>query len=117
MSLARALSALLPARRISTRAADLEVAAGDESACGPVRPQAVAWAAVYRGGQPSRLLCFGPCRPDYGLGAGSSLEGNPIPVRGGIVLDLSRMDAIVEVHQEDLQVSVQPGIVYQRLNE
>ncbi len=117
MSLARALSALLPARRISTRAADLEVAAGDESACGPVRPQAVAWAAVYRGGQPSRLLCFGPCRPDYGPGAGSSLEGNPIPVRGGIVLDLSRMDAIVEVHQEDLQVSVQPGIVYQRLNE
>lgn len=74
-------------------------------------------AAVYRGGQPSRLLCLGPCRPDYCPGAGSILEGNPIPVRGGIVLNLSRMDAIVEVHQEDLQVSVQPGIVYQRLNE
>ena len=55
--------------------------------------------------------------PITARGAGSSLEGNPIPVRGGIVLDLSRMDALVEVHQEDLQVSVQPGIVYNQLNE
>src|SRR5215207_9585384 len=50
-------------------------------------------------------------------GAGSSLEGNPIPVRGGIVLDFSRMTAIVKVHTEDLQVTVQPGMVYNHLNE
>jgi D-lactate dehydrogenase (cytochrome) len=50
-------------------------------------------------------------------GAGSSLEGNPIPVRGGIVLDVSRMDQIVTVHAGDLQVTVQPGIVYNQLNE
>jgi D-lactate dehydrogenase (cytochrome) len=45
------------------------------------------------------------------------LEGNPIPIRGGIVLDLSRMTAIVKVHTEDLQVTVQPGMVYNHLNE
>jgi D-lactate dehydrogenase (cytochrome) len=45
------------------------------------------------------------------------LEGNPIPVHGGIVLDLSRMDKIIAVHAEDLQVTVQPGIVYNHLNE
>ena len=50
-------------------------------------------------------------------GAGSSLEGNPIPVRGGIVVDLSRMDRVVSVRAEDLQVTTQPGTVYNDLND
>jgi len=49
-------------------------------------------------------------------GAGSSLEGNPIPVRGGVVLDCSRMTAVVSVRPADLQVDVQPGVVYAALN-
>src|SRR5262249_58593370 len=49
-------------------------------------------------------------------GAGSSLEGNPIPVRGGIVLDCSRMADVVAVRPDDLQVDVQPGVVYATLN-
>src|SRR5262249_14167320 len=49
-------------------------------------------------------------------GAGSSLEGNPIPARGGVVLDCSRMTEVVAVRAEDLQVDVQPGVVYAALN-
>ncbi len=48
-------------------------------------------------------------------GAGSSLEGNPIPVHGGIVLDCSRMRAVA-ARPADLQVDVQPGVVYADLN-
>lgn len=70
MSLARALSALLPARRISTRAADLEVAAGDESACGPVRPQAVAWRLSTE--EVSRVVCY------------ASAHAVPITARGQV---------------------------------
>lgn len=50
-------------------------------------------------------------------GAGTSLEGNPIPVRGGIVLNLSRMNKVIEIRPQDLQVVVQPGVVFQELNK
>lgn len=49
-------------------------------------------------------------------GAGTSIEGNPIPVAGGIVVDFMRMDKIVQVYQDDFQVDVQPGIKYKDMN-
>jgi FAD/FMN-containing dehydrogenase len=42
-------------------------------------------------------------------GAGTSLEGNPIPVEAGIVLDLQQMNHILELKTEDLQVRVEAG--------
>ncbi|NOT54568.1 MAG: FAD-binding oxidoreductase [Deltaproteobacteria bacterium] len=117
MSLSDDLSTLLAADRVSTQAADLEVAAHDESSCPAVSPDVVVWALTTD--EVSRVVRYAHDRnlPLTARGAGSSLEGNPIPVRGGIVLDLSRMTAIVEVHADDLQVTVQPGIVYNQLNE
>lgn len=51
------------------------------------------------------------------VGANSSLEGHTVPVNGGISLDLSRMDEIKEVSVGDLLAVVQPGVIYQRLNQ
>ena len=42
--------------------------------------------------------------------AGSSLEGHVIPVEGGISLDLTRMDTILDVSPGDLTATVQPGV-------
>ena len=50
-------------------------------------------------------------------GAGTSLEGNPIPVEGGIVLDLQQMNHVLEVRTEDLQVRVEAGVLYKELNQ
>jgi D-lactate dehydrogenase (cytochrome) len=50
-------------------------------------------------------------------GAGTSLEGNPIPVEGGIVLDLQQMNHILELKTEDLQVHVEAGVIYKELNQ
>jgi len=50
-------------------------------------------------------------------GAGTSLEGNPIPVKGGIVLDLQQMNRILELRTEDLQVRVEAGVIYKELNQ
>lgn len=50
-------------------------------------------------------------------GAGSSLEGNPIPVQGGISLDMTHMNRIVRVLADDFQVVVQPGLGYKNMNE
>lgn len=49
-------------------------------------------------------------------GGGSSLSGNAIPVFGGVVLSTRRMNKIVEVIPEDMTVVVEPGVVYDELN-
>ena len=117
MSLANDLICLLSADRVSTQAAALELASHDESSCPATKPDVVVWPLTTK--EVSQIVCYAHTHgiPLTARGAGSSLEGNPIPVRAGIVLDVSRMDAVVEVHQEDLQVSVQPGIVYNNLND
>lgn len=117
MSFANELAAFLSADRVSTQPVDLELAARDESSCQPVMPDVVVWPLSTE--EVSHIVRYACTHgiPLTARGAGSSLEGNPIPVRGGIVLDLSRMDAVIEVHQADLQVSVQPGIVYNDLND
>ncbi|WP_423751384.1 FAD-binding oxidoreductase [Salinirarus marinus] len=49
--------------------------------------------------------------------AGTSLEGNAVPVAGGISLDMNRMDAVHDVRPDDLQVDVGPGILGSEVNE
>lgn len=44
-------------------------------------------------------------------GAGSGFTGGSLPVRGGIVLVLTRMDKIIEIDTENLTAEVEPGVV------
>ena len=48
---------------------------------------------------------------------GTSLEGHITCPFGGICIDLSRMDAIVEVHAADSDAVVQAGVQWEALNE
>ena len=50
-------------------------------------------------------------------GAGTGLSGGALPVRGGIVLSLERMNRIVEVDRRNLVAVVEPGVVTQTLQE
>ena len=50
-------------------------------------------------------------------GGGSSLEGNPIPVVGGILVSMYRMNQILEIREHDLQVVLQPHVIYDDLNK
>jgi glycolate oxidase len=50
-------------------------------------------------------------------GAGTALCGHAVPIKGGIVLDLQAMNKIKEVHVEDFYVVVEPGVIYQQLND
>jgi len=47
----------------------------------------------------------------------SSLGGHTVPVAGGVSLDLTRMDRILELAAEDFLAVVQPAVTYPRLNE
>lgn len=48
-------------------------------------------------------------------GAGTSLTGSVVPVMGGIVLDLCKMNRIIDVRIADRLAVVEPGVVYGRL--
>ncbi|MEK7291055.1 MAG: FAD-linked oxidase C-terminal domain-containing protein, partial [Planctomycetota bacterium] len=48
-------------------------------------------------------------------GAGSGLTGGAVPVQGGIVLDFTQMNKIIEIVPEDLTATVEPGVVTQIL--
>jgi len=50
-------------------------------------------------------------------GAGTSLTGSAVPQEGGLVMDMSRMKAILRISIEDRQVVVQPGVVFDELNQ
>ena len=117
MSLTDDLIALLSSEQVSTRPADLELASHDESACPPTFPDVVVWPQTTEDVRRVVRYAYEQALALTARGAGSSLEGNPIPIRGGVVADLSRMDRVVNVHAEDLQVTVQPGVVYNDLND
>ncbi len=50
-------------------------------------------------------------------GAGTGLSGMAVPVKGGIVLDLNRMNKIIKISIEDRLAVVQPGVVYADLDK
>ncbi len=69
-------------------------------------------------GQVSRImhLCSQHLIPVTPRGAGTGLSGGCSPVRGGVALDLSGMNHILEIDIENQQVIVEPGLVAEKLN-
>lgn len=49
--------------------------------------------------------------PVYPLGAASGLTGGSVPVEGGIVLDLSRMNRIIDIDAVASTATVEPGVI------
>ena len=44
-------------------------------------------------------------------GAGTNLVGSTIPLHGGIILDVSRMNRILELDRDTMTATVEPGIL------
>jgi glycolate oxidase len=62
------------------------------------------------------FLCNELGIPATPRGAGTGLSGGASPVKGGVVLDMSGMNRVLEIDIENLQVIVEPGVVQERLN-
>ncbi|WP_052075748.1 FAD-binding oxidoreductase [Sphingomonas taxi] len=62
-------------------------------------------------------LCVAADVPIVPFGAGTSIEGNAVPVRGGVSVNLGEMNQIVAVNAEDFDCTVQAGCRREQLNE
>jgi glycolate oxidase len=50
-------------------------------------------------------------------GAGSGLSGGAVPIHGGIVLLMDRMNRILEIDRENMMITVEPGVVTNEINQ
>jgi len=50
-------------------------------------------------------------------GSGTGLSGGSVPVQGGVVMVLSRLNRILEINEEDFYAIVEPGVITQTLND
>jgi D-lactate dehydrogenase (cytochrome) len=103
--------------RMSVGESVLDLHGKDESFHERRRPDVVVWPLRTEEISQILKLANGKRIPVTPWGAGTSLEGNPIPVEGGIVLDLQQMNHILELRTEDLQVRVEAGVIYKELNQ
>ncbi|RWR09102.1 FAD-binding oxidoreductase [Paenirhodobacter populi] len=110
-----ALSALL-GERFSIREADRRLHTGQETHHVSLPPDAVAWpvsteevAAIVR-------ICAAAGVPIVPHGLGSSLEANVSAVRGGLSVDMMRMNRLLRVSTDDLDCTVEAGLPREDLN-
>lgn len=103
--------------RLSTGESIREIHGRDEAYSEPALPDAVAFPESTDEVSAIVKICAQYKVPVVPFGIGTSLEGHVIPTHGGISVDTSRMNKIVEIHESDLDAVVQPGVSRTQLNE
>lgn len=116
-SILEQLRAIVGADNVSTGESDLNLHSEDQSFHEAHLPDVVVWVTDAQQVADILKLANEHTIPVTPWGVGSSLEGNPIPLQGGILLSFAKMDKVVEVHTDDFQVTVQPGKPRKDLNK
>ena len=103
--------------RLSTGKSIRKIHGRDEAYSEPALPDAVAFPESTQEVSAIVKICARYKVPVVPFGIGTSLEGHVIPTHGGISVDTSRMNKILEIHESDLDAVLQPGVSRTQLNE
>ncbi|MFT4608433.1 MAG: D-lactate dehydrogenase (cytochrome), partial [Chitinophagales bacterium] len=104
-------------RRLSTADSVLHQHGRGESWHPTQAPDAVCFAQTNEEVSAIVGLCAEAKVPVIAFGAGTSLEGHVQATRGGICIDLSEMNAVIDVNNDDLDCRVQAGVTRKQLNQ
>ena len=110
------LTAALGADRVQTGDDIRRLHGTDSSFHPPALPDAVVFPETVDECVEIVRTCIRHETPMVPFGAGSSLEGHIMALRGGVSIDMSRMDAITRISVEDLDVTVQAGVTRRGLD-
>ncbi|NYZ13948.1 FAD-binding protein [Azospirillum sp. RWY-5-1] len=102
--------------KVSTRPADLTVHGQGECYHPSMPPDVVCFPGTTAEVAAVVKLARETGTPIVPFGAGTSLEGHTAAMRGGICIDLGRMNVILDVRPEDMDVTVQAGVTRKQLN-
>ena len=102
--------------RCTTAAAVCEQHGRDESAYPVTPPDAVVFCESTDDVAAVVALANQYAVPVIPFGVGSSLEGHLLAVQGGVSVDVSRLNRVVQINAEDLTVTVQAGVTREQLN-
>lgn len=118
MTIETAIAALQDALgdRVSTTQAIRDQHGSNEAHFAKAPPDAVVFATSTEDVATAVRICAAHDCPIVAYGTGTSLEGQHLPVQGGVSLDLSRMDRVLRIQPEDMLVVVQPGVTRVALN-
>ena len=89
----------------------------DESSHASHPPDAVAFPESTEEVAAIVKICSRHALPIVPFGKGSAVEGGVVAVHGGVCVDMSRMNRILTIHQEDMDAYVQAGVTQFQLNE
>ncbi len=103
--------------RVGTSAALREHHGKDESYFPYAPPDAVVFPHSTEEVRDIVNICRRHRVPMIPYGVGTSLEGHILAIKGGVCIDLSQMNAVLAVHEEDLDAVVQAGVTRKQLNE
>ena len=102
--------------RLSTGPSVRNLHSHDAAYATPVQPDAVAFPESTEEVSAIVKICARHKCPVVPFGVGTSLEGQVVPVQGGVTIDTSRMNKVLAVNAEDLDAVVQPGVTRKQLN-
>jgi D-lactate dehydrogenase (cytochrome) len=103
--------------RVSTSHAVREHHGKDESYFPYALPDVVVFAKTTEEVRDIVNICRAHRVPMIPYGVGTSLEGHILAVKGGVCIDLSQMNQVLQVHESDLDAVVQAGVTRKQLNE
>ncbi|KAJ5681517.1 D-lactate dehydrogenase [Penicillium maclennaniae] len=110
-----------PQKNVSTSPGDVETHSGSDWSSYTRKDDEKPFLVLYPSTteEVSRIMkvCHQRVIPVTPYSGGTSLEGHFASTRGGVCIDFRRMDRVLSLHKDDLDVVVQPAVGWEDLNQ